>query len=449
MATAMTSSLVSPQSYMAYGERQKRRLSPRTETLGCGYSRRSKAARGVRSALFQTRCELTLNRWTEVSHDRSSTLVQLTPEKNNSWGGMPKKMVQVPLTAPIVEDWNPEDADLTTSEPELPSLSSYDAYSINDPSTPTKLHHVFPYKRDLGKRYLVGQELGRGSFGTVRLGRCKEDTNLLIAIKSLPKLPPKAARPAKGEMQLSNYLRKLEAEVSNMKVLRKEGTAVRFVDRFEDDSHVHLVMQLCRGGTLQRRLKVEGAMSERETALTIWTTLQFLEGCHAQGVVYRDIKPENFMYTHARHMPDAVAGLAFHEVNAVKVVDFGQAILLDNECAMICRRSGTPAYMAPEVIKQCYGAKADMWCTGMMMYQLLSNRLPFWKNIHDHDLKEVWTAILQSKADFSGEPWNTVSDGAKDVISQLLRKDPKKRPSACELKQHPWFREVLGDDLVL
>jgi calcium-dependent protein kinase len=70
----------------------------------------------------------------------------------------------------------------------------------------------------------------------------------------------------------------------------------------QDDDALHIVMELCRGGSLQQRLKTEGALSEREAAVTMFCALHFLVGCHEQGVVYRDIKPENFMYVQHRQV---------------------------------------------------------------------------------------------------------------------------------------------------
>jgi len=433
------------------GASGKRPLSPKTTTVEPGFSR-AKAARSFvdRKALFQTRCGPPQSLAARVSR---TIAANHTARGDINVPQMPTTMVQVPVKRPIVEAWCPEEpsATTTTAFPSVPrpalSLNQYDSLDVDDPTTLSKLKKVFPFARNLQDRFEVGQELGRGSFGSVRLCRSKDGNKQLLAVKSLPKMPPKAARSAKGPTQLSTYLSKLEAEVYTMELLRGERMAVRHKDCFEDDTHLHVVMELCRGGSLQRRLNVEGALNEREAALTVFSVLRFLEGCHSRGIVYRDIKPENFMYVHAQSA-EAVKKLSFHKAHAVKAVDFGQAILLDSECAVINRRSGTPAYMAPEVIKQCYGAKADMWCTGMLLYQLLSNRLPFWANVHDHDLKSVWTSILHSEVDFQDNLWEGISDDAKEVITMLLQKEPKLRPSAGALQKHPWFQKTLGQDVL-
>jgi len=330
---------------------------------------------------------------------------------------------------------------VVTEATSFADFSGYDRLSVNDAATPAKLTHVFQHPRDIGSVYELGQVLGKGSFGVVRLGRARADRRL-CAVKSLPKLPPQASRQQDGEASLATYLSKLDDEVDSVQLTQGISQSVQYYGSYEDATHLHIVMEVCRGGSLQDRLKREGVMSEKEAAVAIISCLQFLEKCHNRGIVYRDIKPENFMYLNPRK-----ARGSFVDCNRVKAVDFGQCTRLSSSCEVLNKRSGTPAYMAPEVIKQCYDAKADMWCTGVMMYQLLSNRLPFWVNVHDHSLKEVWRAILLAEPDLTGSLWSSISDEGKDVMLQLLDKDPRQRPTASKLKKHPWFRAQLGDEL--
>jgi serine/threonine protein kinase len=52
--------------------------------------------------------------------------------------------------------------------------------------------------------------------------------------------------------------------------------------------------------------------------------------------------------------------------------------------------AGTPAYMAPELVMQCYDEKADIWSVGMLAYQLLTGRFPFWEDVRNETLSDVW-----------------------------------------------------------
>jgi len=322
-------------------------------------------------------------------------------------------------------------------------FSRYDDFSVKDKATPAELTHVFQRPRDISSVYEMGQVLGKGSFGVVRLGRDRANRQLR-AVKSLPKLPPQASRQADGEASLSAYLSKLDDEVDAVQLTEGISQSVQYYGSYEDATHLHIVMEVCRGGSLQDRLTREGVMSEKEAAVAIVTCLQFLENCHDRGLVFRDIKPENFMYMNPRKTSGS-----FLDNNRMKAVDFGQCTRLSSSCEVLNKRSGTPAYMAPEVIKQCYDAKADMWCAGVMLYQLLSNRLPFWVNVHEHSLKEVWRAILVAEPDLTDSLWSSVSDEGQDVMLKMLDKDPRHRPTASQLLEHPWFRSQLGDDLDL
>ena len=57
-------------------------------------------------------------------------------------------------------------------------------------------------------------------------------------------------------------------------------------------------------------------------------------------------------------------------------------------------RSGTPAYMAPELVMQSYDEKCDLWSVGMLAYQMLTGRFPFWEDVRRESLTDVWKAIL-------------------------------------------------------
>ena len=83
--------------------------------------------------------------------------------------------------------------------------------------------------------------------------------------------------------------------------------------------------------------------------------------CHASGVVHRDIKPENIMIT---------------DSGSVRLIDFGLSKVNKGD-KRLTTIAGTPFYMAPEVLDGNYGAKADIWSLGVLLYVLVSGYLPF------------------------------------------------------------------------
>ncbi|THF96941.1 hypothetical protein TEA_024166 [Camellia sinensis var. sinensis] len=94
-------------------------------------------------------------------------------------------------------------------------------------------------------------------------------------------------------------------------------------------------------------------------------------------------------------------------------------------------------YVAPEVLRRNYGAEADIWSAGVILYILLSGVPPFW----GENEQSIFDAVLRGHLDFSSEPWPSISSSAKDVVKNMLRADPKERASATEVLNHPWMRE--------
>ena len=97
----------------------------------------------------------------------------------------------------------------------------------------------------------------------------------------------------------------------------------------------------------------------------------------AKCIVHGDVKPANFMLRQRFRVPlrDLERGAA--QGDWLKAVDFGCSQSYRSK-ASLSRRTGTPVYMAPEVFKRDYLQASDMWSLGMMMYQLLTGRFPFW-----------------------------------------------------------------------
>jgi len=268
--------------------------------------------------------------------------------------------------------------------------------------------------------------------------------------------------------------------------------AVYLKDVFEDDAALHLVMELCEGGSVLDRLKT-GEYSERQVAHIMRSVLRFLSQCHSKGIVYRDVKPENFMllhksrqeeemkrkkkrknvgpgrklwnsFSHAIGMQGDESDESSHDEGdsmvqnkyihstiydessmdhelMVKATDFGLSIRHRGDEPPLKSRSGTPAYMAPEVIRQSYTEKADIWSAGIMMYQLLTGKFPFWENVRDCTLQQVWKSILTERIDYDAAELSHLSHNARDLLRKMLHRDPTRRISANEALKHPWLAE--------
>lgn len=111
--------------------------------------------------------------------------------------------------------------------------------------------------------------------------------------------------------------------------------------------------------------------------------------------------------------------------------------------------TGTPFYMAPEVIKgNNYDSMADVWSLGVLLYIFLSGYMPFPARTRE----ELFQKIERGKFTFDHKEFAKVSKEGKDLINHLLVLDPKKRFTASEILKHPWFEknseknEVVAED---
>jgi len=209
-----------------------------------------------------------------------------------------------------------------------------------------------------------------------------------------------------------------------MKAVRGHKNVVQLEAAFEDESDVHIVMEICSGGELFDRIVAKGHYSEKDAAEALRSMLHIIEHCKKHGVIHRDLKPENYLLTSAA------------EDAELKLTDFGLSKFLPLG-RLASEVVGTPGYIAPEVLRRSYDYKADIWSAGCILYILLSGKLPFY-GINE---KEELRATLRGRFDIRKQPWPTVSAEAKEVVTLMLTMDRGARPGAEELLEHPWVRE--------
>ncbi|KAF2932330.1 hypothetical protein DAI22_05g279700 [Oryza sativa Japonica Group] len=266
---------------------------------------------------------------------------------------------------------------------------------------------------DVRATYTFGRELGRGQFGVTYLATHKP-TGRRYACKSIA--ARKLARP--------DDLDDVRREVHIMHHLTGHRNIVELRGAYEDRHSVNLVMELCEGGELFDRIIARGHYSERAAAALCREIVSVVHSCHSMGVMHRDLKPENFLFLNKR------------EDSPLKATDFGLSVFF-KPGEQFRDLVGSAYYVAPEVLKRLYGAEADIWSAGVILYILLSGVPPFWAENEDG----IFDAVLQGHIDFSSEPWPSISSGAKDLVKRMLRQDPKERLTAAEILNHPWIRE--------
>lgn len=201
--------------------------------------------------------------------------------------------------------------------------------------------------------YEIGAELGRGAFGVVVAGRHRQ-LGRDVAIKLLS---PGLVR---DDVVRARFL----AEAQVLAAINHPHIVPVF-DYVEHDDACILIMERLGGGTVWKRF-VDYGYDQRTACAIVMVACSGLSGAHSHGVLHRDMKPENML---------------FGDEGLVKVTDFGIARVLGDDDALATRGGeilGTPAYMAPEQASGSdLGPQTDVYATGVMLYELLSGRLPY------------------------------------------------------------------------
>lgn len=219
----------------------------------------------------------------------------------------------------------------------------------------------------------------------------------------------------------------LESEINILKEL-DHPNIVRFYETYIDYKYIHIVMQHCTGGELFDRIVKLEKFSEKDAAELMKKIFSAVQHLHQHNICHRDLKPENFLFKSNK------------EDAEIKIIDFGLSKKFSKLETDMTTIVGTPFYVAPEVLSGKYDTQCDLWSCGVILYVLLCGYPPF-----DGDSnKDIFRAILKSKLEFDEDEWGNISAEAKDLISQLLDKDPKKRIKVDKALQHPWFKIWKG-----
>uniref|UniRef100_A0A0D9VJL4 non-specific serine/threonine protein kinase n=1 Tax=Leersia perrieri TaxID=77586 RepID=A0A0D9VJL4_9ORYZ len=274
--------------------------------------------------------------------------------------------------------------------------------------TANVLGHPTP---SLGEHYALGRKLGQGQFGTTYL--CTDlATGVDYACKSI----------SKRKLITREDVEDVRREIQIMHHLAGHANVVAIKGAYEDQQYVHIVMELCAGGELFDRIIERGQFSERKAAELTRIIVGVVEACHSLGVIHRDLKPENFLLANK------------DDDLSLKAIDFGLSVFF-KPGQVFTDVVGSPYYVAPEVLRKCYGPEADVWTAGVILYILLSGVPPFWAETQ----QGIFDAVLKGVIDFDSDPWPVISDSAKDLIRKMLNPRPKERLTAHEVLCHPWI----------
>ena len=255
--------------------------------------------------------------------------------------------------------------------------------------------------KELQRNYAIDNKnatvIGTGAFGTVYKTYRRKDKNSLVAIKVLDKY------------KLRDQIGQIVNEVSVLNQI-DHPNIVKYFETYDDKKWLYLVMEYVNGKTLLQEIADSDIdeFTEKKAAGYMEKIFYAVNHCHAQNIIHRDIKPDNVMIS---------------KNGQIKLIDFGLATQV-NKGKSIDEICGTPHYMAPELFTGLgYGSQADMWSLGVILYQLVSGWLPF----NGKEQSEIIQKITKNELDFSYDEFENVSKDCKDLIKQLLIRNPKKR----------------------
>ena len=256
--------------------------------------------------------------------------------------------------------------------------------------------------------------IGRGGFGKVWKVRLRK-TNELFALKEMSKVKIIDRRSEISIMSERNLLSTLH-----------HPFIVNMHFAFQDFYNLYLVMDLLNGGDLRFHIAHKKTFSENQTKFIIANMILALEYIHNKNIIHRDIKPEN---------------LVLESNGYVRITDFGVAKI--NEEDNRSETSGTPGYMAPEVILvQNHSFPSDFFALGVIGYEFMIGKRPYL----GVGRKEIKQLILAKQAklteDDLPDDW---SQQSMEFINSLLQRKPTKRlgyKGISEIKNHEWMKDI-------
>ena len=267
---------------------------------------------------------------------------------------------------------------------------------------------VSQIKTDPFLDYNLIKNLGKGAFGRVDLVEHKI-TGMVRAMKIIKK---------------DNVLKNDSIVFNELEILKKidHQNVVKIYEFYVDNDNFYLIQEYCPGGDLYEATKNLN-LSELQVACIIYQVLLALNHIHKLKIMHRDLKPENLLITKKEE----------DGLYRIKICDFGTSHLFkDDEKEKGV--TGSSYYIAPEVLNGAYNFKCDLWSVGIIMYVLLTKKIPFFGK----DDKSVRNSIR--KGNYITEPLKDFSNYAQTLIDDLLEKNSNKRLNAEEALKYDLFK---------
>jgi len=223
---------------------------------------------------------------------------------------------------------------------------------------------------------------------------------------------------------------------------------VRFIEVLLTPTDLAIVMEYASGGELFDRVLTNGRMCEDEARYFFQQLISGVDYCHSKGVAHRDLKLENALIDNS-HNDNSKGGGGGGSDGAprLKICDFGYSkhSLIDSAPKSAV---GTPAYIAPEVLKrqgQYDGKAADVWSCGVTLYVMLCGRYPFEDKDDPKNFRKTVKRILNGEYGFPSKV--ALSEKCRELLAGIFQVDVTKRLTMEDIKKSEWFNVNLPSEL--
>ena len=311
--------------------------------------------------------------------------------------------------------------------------------------------------------FTIIQELGKGSYANVILARHNLNGKT-YAIKKINK-------------NMLNHFEKAHEVHIEKQILAelKHPNIIKLNKCFQDKKHLYFVLEYCKNKDLSKLINCLGKFDYKLAQFYLAEILSAISYIHKQGIFHRDLKPENIGLDEDMHLKlfdfaTSVKTDKYFDIKTMRFVDLNEddlykiqennnnlnlednVIKLDKYNILLLSHLfvGTPEYVSPEVLEHNYpiiGPSIDVWAFGIMIYLFFTGSTPFRAKTE----AEILENIKNVKYSLDSTE-NNIPDEAKDLISKILIKDPKKRigynsKDYSDIKNHPFFNGIDFENL--
>lgn len=259
------------------------------------------------------------------------------------------------------------------------------------------------------------QTIGKGDHSIIKLAKATQ-SNKFFAIKKIKK---SIIISLNLKQHIEDQILSLSSCENNY-IQKYHGFAM-------DEKFIYIITELVTGGKLYTFLREQGKLPLPQAKIYSAEVVLILEELHSKNIIYRDLRPENFL---------------FDQKGFLKMIDFGFAKICEGKTYTVV---GVPEYLAPEIIlNEGYGKEVDWWAFGCFMYELLVGLSPF----YDKDPINVFKKILKKDIKFP----SNLPPSAKSLIKHCLEKDLGSRYGGLirgikQIKEHRFFNDIDWNSL--